>query len=79
MRYRAQDDLRQFVSILSICLLLGANALAMERVALVVGNSQYQQVQDLDNPVSDSTKIAAMLRRLGFDVTLRSKQRHAVA
>jgi uncharacterized caspase-like protein len=41
--------------------------LADKRVALVVGNSAYQNVEQLPNPVKDATAIAEMLRRVGFD------------
>jgi tetratricopeptide (TPR) repeat protein len=38
------------------------------RVALVIGNSDYQFANRLPNPVNDSADMAAMLRRLKFDV-----------
>lgn len=40
---------------------------AGKRVALVIGNSSYQNVARLANPVNDAAVIAAMLRRVGFD------------
>jgi hypothetical protein len=41
------------------------------RVALVIGNSHYDAVATLPNPVRDAAAIAAALRRVGFqDVTL---------
>jgi uncharacterized caspase-like protein len=43
-------------------------ALAEKRVALVIGNSAYQNVAPLANPVNDSTRIAATLKDAGFDV-----------
>ena len=43
---------------------------AAERVALVVGNSAYEEVVGLPNPVNDATDVSAALGRLGFDVTL---------
>ena len=44
-------------------------ALAAERVALVVGNADYNEaVAKLRNPVNDATAVAAALRRLGFEV-----------
>jgi uncharacterized caspase-like protein len=43
-------------------------ALAEKRVALVLGNSAYQNVAPLANPVNDSTRIAATLKDAGFDV-----------
>ena len=41
---------------------------AAERVALVVGNSAYEKISPLRNPVNDATLVANTLRRLGFDV-----------
>jgi uncharacterized caspase-like protein len=43
-------------------------ACAEKRVALVLGNSAYQNVAPLANPVNDSAKIAATLKDAGFDV-----------
>ncbi len=37
------------------------------RVALVIGNSAYQQADSLPNPVSDARGIAAALKGLGFE------------
>lgn len=37
------------------------------RVALVIGNSSYQNVARLANPINDAAVIAAMLRKAGFD------------
>jgi len=43
-------------------------AFAEKRVALVLGNSAYQNVAPLANPVNDSAKIASTLKDAGFDV-----------
>ena len=43
-------------------------ALAEKRVALVLGNSAYQNVAPLTNPVNDGAGIAATLKDAGFDV-----------
>jgi uncharacterized caspase-like protein len=40
------------------------------RVALVIGNSTYK-TGPLKNPTNDAQAVAASLKRLGFDVTLR--------
>jgi tetratricopeptide (TPR) repeat protein len=40
------------------------------RVALVIGNSAYQNVPALINPQKDATAIAASLRNIGFDVVM---------
>ena len=49
-------------------LLASGPAFAEKRVALVLGNSAYQNVAPLTNPVNDSSKIAATLKDAGFDV-----------
>jgi uncharacterized caspase-like protein len=49
-------------------LLVCGPALAEKRVALVLGNSAYQNVAPLANPVNDSARIAATLKEAGFDV-----------
>ena len=41
-------------------------ALADTRIALVVGNSNYQNVTRLENPRNDATLMATTLRSLGF-------------
>lgn len=46
-------------------------AAAEQRVALVIGNSAYPS-SPLRNPVNDATAMAAKLRALGFEVTLRT-------
>lgn len=38
------------------------------RVALIVGNSNYNSVYSLKNAVSDSSSVSAVLSRLGFEV-----------
>ena len=39
-----------------------------KRLALVIGNSDYQHSGSLLNPVNDASDMAAMLQQLGFDV-----------
>jgi uncharacterized caspase-like protein len=43
-------------------------AFAEKRVALVLGNSAYQNAAPLANPVNDSARIASTLKDAGFDV-----------
>jgi uncharacterized caspase-like protein len=45
-----------------------AAALAEKRVALVIGNSDYQNVAPLTNPSNDAAAIAAVLTKAGFDI-----------
>jgi hypothetical protein len=49
-----------------LSLLLTAPAAAEKRIALVVGNSAYQNVSRLDNPRNDAALMAETLRGLGF-------------
>ncbi len=51
-------------------LMVSSAATAENRIALIIGNSQYQHVQALTNPSSDAKLIAATLEPLGFEVTL---------
>jgi hypothetical protein len=44
-------------------------ALADKRVALVIGNSAYQNTSELRNPSNDAADMTAALTRLGFQVT----------
>lgn len=45
-----------------------ASAFAGARLALVIGNSQYQSVPALDNPANDAADLAQALRGVGFEV-----------
>jgi len=49
-------------------LLLCQPAWAAKRVALVIGNSAYQNVALLPNPTNDGAVIASTLKNAGFDV-----------
>src|SRR5688500_9790663 len=43
-------------------------ALAERRVALVIGNSAYQNAPQLSNPSKDSAAISEMLRKANFEI-----------
>jgi len=49
-----------------LAVLFAPPAVAEKRVALVVGNSAYQNVSRLENPKSDALLVADTLKRLGF-------------
>ena len=49
-------------------------AASEQRIALVIGNSAYSS-GPLKNPVNDATDMAAMLKKLGFSVTLKKNAR----
>src|SRR5204863_10219214 len=48
--------------------LLSQPAFAQKRVALVIGNSAYQNGPPLANPINDGAVMAATLKGAGFDV-----------
>jgi uncharacterized caspase-like protein len=57
-----------------------AEALAGVRLALVMGNGQYQAVPALDNPSNDAADVARALRGAGFEVIeQRDATREAMA
>src|SRR4051794_36724397 len=49
-------------------LLLAQPALAEKRVALIIGNSAYQNVPQLTNPANDGAVMTATFKEAGFDV-----------
>ena len=62
---------RALLILVSALLALATPTLAAaDRVALVIGNSAYQNVSQLENPHNDATDLAAALERIGFTVTL---------
>ena len=67
MTMRGTLKLRGFL-LAAALLLVWQPAWAAKRVALVLGNSAYQNVAKLPNPVNDSAAIAATLSAAGFDV-----------
>ena len=74
---------RDFVSLMFLAILAAANlggpALGAEggkRLALVIGNSAYQNVAPLTNPANDATDIAAKLKGLQFDVLFAADANH---
>jgi outer membrane protein assembly factor BamD (BamD/ComL family) len=50
--------------------LSGVAAVANKRVALVVGNSSYQNVGRLPNPSKDADAVAQMFKKAGYEVSL---------
>lgn len=61
------------VLVVGLCVLIfsALSSLASSgRVALVIGNSAYSQVEKIRNPGNDATAIGAALRRMGFEVTV---------
>ncbi len=60
---------RLFFALLFSAVFLNA-AWADKRVALVIGNSKYENVTPLTNPANDAVLMEAALKDAGFDVTL---------
>lgn len=54
---------------LALTLVLVPAVLWAEKVALVIGNSDYRLVASLDNPVNDANRVTDALQAQGFDVT----------
>jgi uncharacterized caspase-like protein len=52
---------------LAVCL-ANQPALAGKRVALIIGNSNYQNVAPLTNPANDATAVTDMFRKASFDL-----------
>src|SRR5262249_36060996 len=57
------------LALLALCA-VSDSAFAERRVALVIGNANYQTVNPLKNPINDAGGVAKILRDLGFEVTL---------
>jgi hypothetical protein len=62
---------RAGVMALGLLILALAAPAQARRVALVIGNDSYQNVQPLKNARADAKAIAAELTAVGFDVTLK--------
>ncbi|WP_159011737.1 caspase family protein [Bradyrhizobium sp. S69] len=57
------------LALLALVIAYPAQSRADNKIALVVGNSDYRTVGKLTNPVNDAADMAASLTRLGFTVT----------
>src|SRR6187397_2680704 len=68
MKSPRSQGLRPFLLAAAALLMVCQPAWAEKRVALVLGNSAYQNAAKLPNPVNDGAVIAATLRGAGFDV-----------
>lgn len=57
-----------FLSLI-LCVSLIGEAIAQKRIALVIGNSNYETIGwDLQNPVNDAQLMASALQTVGFEV-----------
>lgn len=62
--------LAAFLAIAWACCLANGPAQAGKRVALVIGNANYQSVPTLANPVNDAAAMAEMFKKAAFDVVI---------
>jgi len=67
--FRGRGFLRGFV-LAAALFLVSQPAFADKRVALVLGNSNYQNVPPLSNPINDGAVMAATFKGAGFDVVV---------
>ncbi len=63
---------RHWLGILAAVLLISESAFAQSRLALVIGNSNYQSAVRLANPLNDAKAVAEALGAAGFEVTTAS-------
>ena len=56
-------------TVLALCLLCALPVHSSQRVALVIGNANYEHAPLLANPINDAVDLSAALERLGFAVT----------
>lgn len=67
---RARSPHSPFATAIVLCWwVLSPFASGVERVALVIGNDDYQHARKLNAAVGDSRAVAAALERLGFETT----------
>jgi parallel beta-helix repeat protein len=60
--------MRRLIFALLLSATLLSPALAAKRVALVIGNSSYEHITDLLNPVNDANLMESVLKEAGFEV-----------
>src|SRR6218665_1157964 len=51
---------------------MASAAMSAQRVALVIGNADYENVSVLPNTINDATAVSQSLERLGFEVVFRT-------
>ena len=61
--------MKKFILLLTLLIIAMLTLPAQEKVALVIGNSAYEHVASLKNPLNDAQDIGATLENLGFSVT----------
>jgi hypothetical protein len=66
---RTGETMRIFFAALAALFVCMLPASAAKRIALVIGNSNYDHVVDLRNPVNDADLMEKTLKQVGFEVT----------
>ena len=61
--------MKKYILLLTLLTTAVLTLSAQEKVALVIGNSAYEHVTPLKNPLNDAQDIGATLENLGFSVT----------
>jgi len=69
-------QLKRFI--LLCIILISPTTWAGERIALVIGNSDYQNLSSLKNPQADATAIAKQLKTFGFTLIRPVRTNHDV-
>lgn len=64
--------MQKLVTICLVFILVAATTAHASRLALVIGNGDYQNVPSLDTPVNDAKEMATLLKELGFKVIFKS-------
>ncbi len=64
---RARSIISFAIALLCGLFVANGEAFAAKRVALVIGNSAYQNVAALPNPANDAAAVADMFKKAGFD------------
>lgn len=59
---------------LLLMLMTAATAVAERRVALIIADDDYRLIRPLANPVHDGEAMAAVLKKLGFEVVLETNR-----
>ena len=62
------NGFRIVAAIATLTLVSLSSALAAKNIALVIGNSAYQNVSRLPNATNDATAIAKVLKEVGFEI-----------
>ena len=69
-----KEDYMKKAVMAALLVFIGGSLFAADRYALVIGNGNYRDknISSLSNPVNDATDVAAVLKRIGYNVTLKT-------